>query len=1435
VNRNGGKEAPRPSVDELSSNGAARLRAMIEASVDCVITIDAQSTILEFNAAAERTFGYQRDHVIGKPLTEAIIPPVLREAHRREIAALLRGEDGKLLGQRVKMPAMRSDGSEFLAELTITRIGSQSPPLFTAYLHDITEQKRAEEELFRSLALLRAITEGTTDAVFAKDRQGRYLLFNTAAARFVDKSVEEVIGLDDASLFCPETAARIMERDRFVLESGETRTDEDVTMSLAGTFRIYLTTKGPLRDASGAIIGLFGIARDITERKEAEEKLRKSETRFRELAENIDEVFWVWTSNLGSARLLYVNPAYATIWGRSCESLYSSPQSWQEALHPEDRERVLAAIAALNLESMCELTYRIVRPDKSIRWISDRVFPVRNEGGVVVRFAGIARDITESKITELALETAEEQYRSIFNNTLYGIFRTSPEGKILVANPAAAHILGFASPEELIEERNDIARQGYVDPDQREVFKRLLQQHGVVSGFEYETYRKDGSHVWISENTRAVYSAGGEIRYFEGVFEDVTERKRAEQALRESEERFRTIFEQAPLGISEGEIATARLVSANQSYIDILGYSIDELRELTFKDYTYPEDLPKDLAQFRRLAAGEISTYTMEKRYVRKDGALIWANLTVSALSSLNGKPFTCIAVLEDITERKRAQEALTAQALRYNALMETSTDSIYVLDENGDLQEANAAFRCRRGYTPADLKDLNVADWDAQWDREQLRERIRKLGDGSSVFETRHRCKDGSIFDVEVCATSVRINGDRLLFCVTRDITERKQAQAALAARAREQAVVAELGKLALAGEDLQRLFDQTTVRVAETLGVEYCKVLKLLPDGSALQLVAGVGWKDGLVGQATVGAGCESQAGFTLLSQDLVIVDDLRTETRFNGPPLLHEHGVVSGLSVIIGELRNPFGVLGAHTARHRLFTTDDAHFFQSVANVLATAVQRKMAEEAMRGSERKYRDLVELTHDLVWSVDTEGRITYLSPAARRIYGREPEEMIGRIFTDFVPPDQVEGGVAHLAQLLATGDCVTGLENRVCHRDGHEVVLSANAVVVRDEAGNIIGTTGTSRDITQSKREEEKLRESETRFRQFAENIEEVFWMTEFQTSKTIYVSPAYERIWGRSCESLYSDSQAWREAIHPDDRARIARSPAAGLARASDNTYRIVRPDGTIRWIRDREFPVRDESGRVVRLVGIAQDITQSKQVAEKLEAANHRLRVLSQQLFNLQEEERRHLARELHDEIGQTLTAAKINLKIIAGEVPANVTGRFNDSVELLDRLLRQVRQLSLDLRPPLLDELGLVPTLRWLVDQQGQRAGLRVVFNADVDGLEIDPAIQTTCFRVAQEAITNIIRHSQARNITVMLWRKAGRLWLSVRDDGAGFDAAGLQRQGAPRSSLGMASMKERMALVSGGLEIRSTPRKGTEIRAWFPVICGEQSSRTETS
>lgn len=216
-----------------------------------------------------------------------------------------------------------------------------------------------------------------------------------------------------------------------------------------------------------------------------------------------------------------------------------------------------------------------------------------------------------------------------------------------------------------------------------------------------------------------------------------------------------------------------------------------------------------------------------------------------------------------------------------------------------------------------------------------------------------------------------------------------RMQARAGLETRARQQGVVAELGQLALAGVSLAELMEEIVVQAARTLNVEFTKILELMPGESLLRLQAGVGWREGLVGQATVEASQNSHAGYTLLSREPIIVEELATETRFVGMPLLHEHGVVSGVSVIIHGQERPFGILTAHATRRRKFSRDDVNFLQALANVLAMAVERKRTEEALQLSRDQLAVILAGVADGITAQDRSGRLVYANDAAARLVG--------------------------------------------------------------------------------------------------------------------------------------------------------------------------------------------------------------------------------------------------------------------------------------------------------------------------------------------------------------------------------------------------------------------------------------------------------------
>jgi two-component system sensor histidine kinase UhpB len=317
---------------------------------------------------------------------------------------------------------------------------------------------------------------------------------------------------------------------------------------------------------------------------------------------------------------------------------------------------------------------------------------------------------------------------------------------------------------------------------------------------------------------------------------------------------------------------------------------------------------------------------------------------------------------------------------------------------------------------------------------------------------------------------------------------------------------------------------------------------------------------------------------------------------------------------------------------------------------------------------------------------------------------------------------------------------------------------------------------------------------------------------------------------RIYGFEREDPSPPERAFSEAVHPDDRAR--RSAAVDAALKGGPPYNvefhIIRPDKSVRFVHSRGRLIHDEAGKPVRMLGMTQDITERKRAAKELEEANHRLRILSRRLFEVQEEERRHLARELHDEIGQALTAAKINLQSITGNGGSATVARLQETTAILDRLLGQVRKISLDLRPSMLDDLGLVPALRSLLDQQGRRASVAVRFSAENIPEKLDPEIQTTCFRIAQEAITNTLRHAHATHVDVDLRRENGKLRLLIRDNGIGFDVESAQAQTV---GLGLIGVRERAALVGGRAKIISSPNKGTTIEVSAPLTRSERQDR----
>ena len=317
----------------------------------------------------------------------------------------------------------------------------------------------------------------------------------------------------------------------------------------------------------------------------------------------------------------------------------------------------------------------------------------------------------------------------------------------------------------------------------------------------------------------------------------------------------------------------------------------------------------------------------------------------------------------------------------------------------------------------------------------------------------------------------------------------------------------------------------------------------------------------------------------------------------------------------------------------------------------------------------------------------------------------------------------------------------------------------------------------------------------------------------------------SQEHYNIFGVTVEG-YEPSQTNAFAcVHPDDVARLKGivSQAIKDHLSFSCEFRVIRPDGSQRSVVSRGTWAKTGAGHDRRMFGTTQDVTLMNQARSQLVTANRRTRALAGTI-QAQESERRHLARELHDDLGQALTAITIRLHRLKRRPQSEQAGAdLEKCIEIAARSLEQVRSLSLNLRPPHLDDLGLPAAIGWLMDQQCEAADLRQTFIVRELPGDIPDEIRVACFRVAQEALTNVIRHAAATDVRAELGATEHWLCFSMTDDGRGFDYV-LARTASERgASMGIIGMEERTALLGGYLEVRSAPQEGTTITAYFPL------------
>ena len=650
----------------------------------------------------------------------------------------------------------------------------------TGTFQDITERMKAEQALIASEQRFRELIEHSNEVFYSHDLDDNLKYVSPQSVQVFGYTPEEMMVKWTDLITDNPINERGIELTSRARETGEKQEIYELeARNKSGNKIMIEIDESPQKNASGEVIGLVGMVRDITERKLAENELRESELRFRGLFEKSPIGIELYDKD---GLLTDANQATLDIFGVSSVddlkgiNLFEDPNLTEEV---KDKLRKGAPLAF-----QAEFDFEVVKKANLYRTSKSGTFPmdviispiILGGGDETDAYIVHVRDISDRKIAEDALRDSEKKLRDFFRNAQVPLFRTDLKtGVILDCNNKAATLLGYDSPRDMI--RKVKAPDHYIDPDSRRKLTEELSSEGSVQIYETQLKKVSGKELWVEISATNYPSEG----YVESVVIDITEGKIAEMALKESEANFKSIFEQAAVGVAKVGV-TGSIIEANMKLKQMLGYDEISLEGVNVFEITPDEDSEIEKQLSAELIAGKRDSYNMEKRFYRKDGSIMWGRLTVSVSRTNLGDIDFTIGILEDFTERKQLREILQLSEERFRSIVENAGVGITIVDMEDHILQANQKYQDLVGYSLDELKQMTIAEFSHPEDAEKDGMLFDEVKDGkrnSYEMEKRYIRKDGELIWVHLTTSVVRNSEGEitLIIGIIEDVTDRQEA----------------------------------------------------------------------------------------------------------------------------------------------------------------------------------------------------------------------------------------------------------------------------------------------------------------------------------------------------------------------------------------------------------------------------------------------------------------------------------------------------------------------------------------------------------------------------------------------------------------------------------------------------------------------------------
>jgi PAS domain S-box-containing protein len=700
------------------------------------------------NEKASEITGYSREDALASTAIEAFVHPDDQEMLAQYHARRLQGDESQY---QYPFRFIRKDGTVGWVKMTSSLIMWEGKPAALCLMADITDRKRAEEALQSSEERFHNLFETANDGIFLSDGS-TFIECNAKAVQMfgcVEKN--DIVGHTPTE-FSPDKQPDGSNSMEKTLKYIYAALDSDPQTF----YWKHCRKDGSTFDAEISITAitlkgktyLQGIVRDVSQRKHMEKALAESEKKYRLITETIHDCFWIATPDID--KMLYVSPAYETIWGRSCESLYKSPRSFVDAMHPDDRKRAVDTLDEHRSQMKpCTITYRIVRPDGSIHWIEDRSFPVLDENGNWYMNVGVASDITVRKRMEDELRQSETKLRLIAETNEDVFWMCTPDNmKMIYLSPSYEKVWGrtrqsvYDHPLSFIEA---------LHPEDRERVSVLLEEHGDRHrDHEYRIVKPDGTVRWIHDRAFPVRDKNRNVEMMTGVARDITDRKLDQETLRESEEKFAKVFRFAPIPMTLSKADDGSFVDVNDTFCEVSGFSLAECigRNSIDVGWLLPEERNRLIGEIQ--TCGSVRGMDLKAQTKnKKELELIYSGELVQTAGHR-----LLLSTAMDITERKQLEE----KNLRLAAIVDSSDDAIIGKTLDGTITSWNNGAEKIYGYKEHEVVGKSITIL-APHDREdEIQGFLEQIKAGQSVkrIETVRRKRDGDIIPVSLTISPI-------------------------------------------------------------------------------------------------------------------------------------------------------------------------------------------------------------------------------------------------------------------------------------------------------------------------------------------------------------------------------------------------------------------------------------------------------------------------------------------------------------------------------------------------------------------------------------------------------------------------------------------------------------------------------------------------------